>query len=150
LLRPIISLLKYTTLAAAALLRFVHRHVCVHLQRFSAGPVFGIETDADAGADVNRLVAELDRLRRGVDDPLRDVNCVRFGVGMRQQNRELVAAGSRQRIGRSYAPADPVANLGQQPIARAQSALVSSLADVKGRMFRSGCPFRDGHNAVRR
>ena len=107
--------------AAAAVLGVVHRRVGVAQHIFRAFVTFGRECDPDAGAD-EHLRAPNDHGSNDVgQQALRDLGGeIARGVGLQvlAENRELVAAESRDRVARPDQRLELARHLDQQLVAR--------------------------------
>jgi len=121
--------LEHRVAPLAAALGAVHRQVRVPKQGLGAGRS---DCNADAGADVDLAAAQLEGRVERVEDPLRRARGV-AGLGhLLDQDRELVAAQPRDRVGRSHALRDPLGGKRQQPVTGAVSeAVVDGLEPVE-------------------
>ena len=105
-------------LAAAALpLGHIHRQLRAADQLAGVASVHRMQRDADAGAQVDGLVVDLQRLFEGALDAMRRLGgCRRIGV--RQQQRELVAAQTSRRVGVARAELlQPLGDVAQHAVA---------------------------------
>jgi hypothetical protein len=84
---------------AAVRLGAIERDVGVAQQLVRIGVVVGKDRDADADAGVHLVAVAADRLEQAGDDALRHVARIDRPVEAGQDDRELVAADPRDRIG---------------------------------------------------
>jgi len=87
-------------LAASAFFGLVHREVCVLLQDIGIGTMLGEDADPQARADTRGLLPKLHRQLYRLDDAFGDAAGIRVRRNVREQDRELVAAHPRERVGR--------------------------------------------------
>ncbi len=93
-----VALHRVELVAGVRLLRDVHRHVGPLHERRDVLPVLREERDADAGVDVQRKPVDRERVLESFEDLVGDhhgAGCVRHAG---QQDRELVAAQSCDRV----------------------------------------------------
>ena len=120
---------RYTSDAPlAGALRRVHRDVGVPEQ-----VVRRIGTrrarDADAGVDVHLVAAEQERRLHRLAEPLHQRRRV-HRTALLQEDRELVAAESRHRVGHPGARAEPLGRGDEQPVAHLVAQAVVHLLEV--------------------
>src|SRR3546814_9450191 len=124
---------------AAGLFGDIHGLVGAVQRRRGAVVVGADQRDADARTDLDlQLIADVERLAHFVDDGLRDLLDLRDVVDADQHDRELVAAGSGDKIGASYDPFENVRDSAQNDVTRSeehtselQSLIRSSYAVVR-------------------
>jgi uncharacterized protein YidB (DUF937 family) len=83
--------------AGGAALGGVHRHLGAREQRIGLGGVLGRAGDADAGAQVHRLVVQRQRRLEDGGDALRQLGSA-SGIGLAHEHREFVAAQPRRQV----------------------------------------------------
>ena len=101
--------------ALPARLRAVHRDVGV-ADRELCGVVAAEHADADAGGGRELGLARVQRQAEDLEHPGRDL-VERVGIGVEEQERELVAAEPGDRVARPHAPDEPLGDREEQVVA---------------------------------
>ena len=110
--------LEQPVAALAVALGDVHRGVGVADQLVGVGRAPGLgDRDAQAGADDEVVVLELERAADALEDPLGGLDRGRQVLDVLEQDRELVAAEPRGGVGRADAGRDPLRHLEQHAVA---------------------------------
>ena len=102
---------------ASRFLRAIHRAVGIAQQRLRIVPIDRIQRDADAGRDFDRHSADDHRLLHGRNDFLRDGDGILGMPKFRKNDREFIAAESRDGVVFADAVAQPPRHLEQQLVA---------------------------------
>ena len=110
--------LEHAVAALALALGDVHGRVGVADQLVGVGGGSGLgHRDAQAGADDDVVVVELERAGQRLEDPLGGLGGGLDVVDVLQQDRELVAAEAGGGVGGADAGRDPLGHLEQHPVA---------------------------------
>ena len=102
---------------AARRLGAVHGDVGLAHQLGGFGDFLGREHRADADADPRLAVADHEGLADDADDPLAEAAHVGLAFRADLDDREFVAADARDGVGLAHQAAQPIADLGDQPVA---------------------------------
>ncbi len=111
-------------------LRLVEGEVGAPQDRLLVGPVGGRRGDADAGADLDRLVGEPDRPGDLPDAGFRPRHRVARSVDRGEEDREFVTAEPRRRVLRRQDRLQALRDLAQQRVAREMSECVVDLLEA--------------------
>src|SRR5205085_1346911 len=98
-------------------LRTIHGDVGVAQQAIGVGPLRSAQREANAGTDENLTLANRDRRAQRLANPLGDLGGFGFVFELLEQNRELVAAESGNRIAAADATLEARRDFDQQVVA---------------------------------